>query len=175
MGIMDLDRDGSDEIILGGVNNAYGLLPGFEHPMTIVVLDSRRVEGQGSAPPTDDRHFKGLSSGHERAVLFFRRFGQLPTDDPNDFCAFQNIRPDGEHFEAIARKLSNGDIGAHYQFDAHLNLDMILPQAALAALLDKKIRPELTQTERLKAYVQQLGDVKVLKNDLATPPQSEPK
>lgn len=48
--IMDLDQDGYSEIILGGVNNAYGNLPGFEYPMTMVVLDSRAVAGEGPAP-----------------------------------------------------------------------------------------------------------------------------
>jgi hypothetical protein len=170
MAAMDLDKDGYDEIILGGVNNAYGNLAGFSHPMTLVVLDSRRVEGQGPAPATDDRHFEGLSSGVERAVLFLRDFGQLPTDGADDFCFFQNIRAIGDHFEAAAAKINQPDVGVDYQFDSHLNLEFAQPKSPLAAqIIEFGITKPLTQAELNRLYLKELGDIRVLKNDFATP------
>jgi DNA-binding winged helix-turn-helix (wHTH) protein len=168
IGLMDLDGDGSDEIILGGVNNAYGNLPGFDHPMTLVVLDSLHVQGQGPAPDSDDRHFQGLSSGRERAVLFFRNFGGLPTDPPSNFCLFQSIHPAQGHFEAIAVKLGDRGVYADFQFDRHLNLEMVSPSPALDAWLDEHLSRPSRQIQRVIWYKEQLGNMKVLKNDFAT-------
>ena len=92
---MDLDQDGYSEILLGGVNDAYGGIPGFEYPMTLVILDSRSVEGQGPAPAEDGRHFPELPSGRERAVLLMRNFGQLPTADSDSFCLLSSLAPMG--------------------------------------------------------------------------------
>src|SRR5205807_6860065 len=131
----DLDKDGYDEIILGGVNNAYGNLPGFDHPLTLVVLDSRNVAGQGLAPVADNRHFQGLSSGRERAALFLRNFGRMPADGPDAFCAFQSIVPRGDHFEAVAMKRYSIGLEVTYQFDAHLNLEFAQPKSPLVQLI----------------------------------------
>ncbi|MBI5087260.1 MAG: hypothetical protein HZB13_22000, partial [Acidobacteria bacterium] len=73
--ITDLNQDGVEEIVLGGVNN------GFEergYGATLVVLDSRRVEGQGSVPPGDTRQAAGLPTGVESAVLRMPDFGSDP-------------------------------------------------------------------------------------------------
>jgi len=168
MGLMDLDGDGTEEIILGGVNNAYGNLSGFDHPMTLVVLDSLHVQGQGPAPDTDDRHFQGLSSGNERAVLFFRNFGGLPTDPPSNFCLFRSILSAEGHFEAIAVKIGDRALYADFQFDRHLNLEMVSPSPALDAWLDERLSRPSRQIQRIFWYKEQLGNMKVLKNDFAT-------
>jgi hypothetical protein len=166
IGVMDLDKDGYDEIILGGVNDTYGNLPGFDHPMTLVVLDSRRVKGQGPTPESDQRRFLNLSSGNERAALFLRNFGQLPTDKPAEFCLFQGIYPREGRFEATAVKLGSSDIVVHYQFDSQLNLESVLPSRPLAQLLDAKVKQQpLTPSERARFYLKELGDVKTFKNE----------
>ena len=167
--VMDLDQDGYSEIILGGVNDAYGNLPGFEYPMTLVVLDSRAVEGEGPAPDGDTRHFPGLPSGRERAVLLLRNFGQMPSDAPTHFCLFAFIMPREGHIEARAFKLgSNGRIATDYQFDRHLNVEFALPSDLLATMLHSKLRHPPTDAERSQFYLKELGDTKVLKNDFAT-------
>ncbi|HXS95078.1 MAG TPA: hypothetical protein VN736_10765 [Candidatus Limnocylindrales bacterium] len=165
--VMDLDGDGHDEIILAGVNNAYGSLPGFNHPMTVVVLDSRNVDGQGPAPPTDDRHFSGLITGSERAVLFLQDFGALPSDSPNDFCSIHLVSAGQGHLEIVAQRESRPEVAAHYQFDSRLHLEMIVPTPALGAFLDSKAPRAITQIERVNWYRQQLGDIRVLKNEFA--------
>jgi hypothetical protein len=166
MTVADLDHDGFDEVILGGVNNAYGALNGFEHPMTLVVLDSRYVAGQGPAPAEDARHFVGLSSGHERAVLFFREFGQVAEDDPSQYCTFRWLGYVGGHIQANATKLSSQMV-VDYQFDSHLNLEFAMPSPALARLLTATLRRELTPAERTQFFLKELGNIKVAKNDLA--------
>jgi hypothetical protein len=168
MAAIDLDEDGFDEIVLGGVNNAYGNLAGFDHPMTLVVLDSRRVEGQGPAPATDNRHFVGLASGIERAVLLFRDFGPQPPDGPDDFSFFREIHPSGRHFEAFAVMTRPRDAGVDYQFDAHLGLESALPKGLVKQLIESKITKPLTQIERRNLYLEKFGDIRVLRNDLAT-------
>ena len=165
--VMDLDGDGFSEIILGGVNNAYGNVPGFEYPMTLVVLDSRFVEGEGPAPPPDSRHFPGLVSGRERAVLLMRNFGQLPSDGPEAFCNFVSILARDGHFEAMALKQGAGDLRVEYQFDRHLNLEYALPSARLLAMLNSKVKRPLSDVERRAFYVKEFGDIRVLKNDFA--------
>ena len=108
-------------------------------------------------------------------MLFFRNFAQLPkADDPNDFCLFREIRLEQGRFEAVTINLRDPDLAVHYQFDGHLKLEMVLPKPALAGLLDQNIGRSLTQTERLKRYVQELGDIKVLKNDFASHGQPTP-
>ncbi len=175
MGTMDLDQDGWDEIILGGVNNAHGNVPGFEHPLTLVVLDSRKVEGQGPVPAEDERHFRGLSSGSEKAVLFLRTFGELPTDPPERFCIIREIRVRERHFEVIADRLGSYGVSVDYQFDSRLSLQIALPSIPLARILDSK--RSLTSTSHLSRYqyhFKELGDVRVLKNDLAGPHRAGP-
>ena len=167
---MDLDNDGYDEIILGGVNNAYGNLAGFHYPLTLVVLDSRRVEGEGPAPATDDRHFCGLSSGMEKAVLLLKEFGQLPTDGPGDFCLFREIVAGRDHFEAFANQIGRIDFGVDYQFDSHLRLEAAVPKWPVAEIIKSRIAKPLTQIELNRFYMKELGDIRVLKNDFVSQP-----
>jgi DNA-binding winged helix-turn-helix (wHTH) protein len=167
MNVMDLDGDGNDEVLLGGVNNAYGNLAGFDHPMTLIVLDSRHVEGQGPAPTSDDRHFRGLSSGNERAIMFFREFGQTPTDAASDFCAFREIRQLRTHFEAIAARLGKPEVFANFQFNSHLGIDVVTPSPALDVYLSLRPDRPSNQSERIPWYIRELGSPIVFKNDFA--------
>lgn len=168
MATTDLDGDGFDEIILGGVNDAYGNLSGFDHPVALVILDSRHVSGQGPAPPTDDRHFDGLDSGRERAALLLPSFGQGQSDDPSNFCAAQQILVMRNHFEVLVMKMKQGEMSASYQFDRHLNLEMVSPSGRLAEFLVLAAKRPLTQVDRVDWYSKQLGDIRVLKNDFAS-------
>lgn len=59
----DLDADGSQEILLGGVNNGY-------RQATLVIFDSRRINGCSSQP---GRQILGMPPGTEKAVVLFPR------------------------------------------------------------------------------------------------------
>ena len=65
MEVADLDGDGVDEVILGGVNDSCRETSNEELPYeaTLVVLDSRRMNGTGPIVPGDDRVVAGLSTG----------------------------------------------------------------------------------------------------------------
>lgn len=57
----DLNDDGVDELLLGGVNNGYG-------QATMIIFDPRRVSGASRQP---QRQILGLPSGTEKAVVLF--------------------------------------------------------------------------------------------------------
>jgi hypothetical protein len=170
----DLDGDGNEEIILGGVNDAYGALPDFRYPMTIVVLDSRRVAGEGPAPPDDLRHFEELTPGHERAVLLLPEFGAVPGKRLEDFCKVERIRSGPGYFDAQAIRSGHPDLMVDYHFDRHLNADLILPGLVLAPLIDKQAGAHLMPAERLEYYRQRLAPM-VLKNEFAKAARREPR
>jgi hypothetical protein len=66
MEIADLDGDGTQDVLLGGVNNGY-------HAATLVVLDPRNVAGASTQAPGDHTQLKGFAPGTEKAVLLFPR------------------------------------------------------------------------------------------------------
>ena len=107
--VKDINGDGWDEILLGGVNNAYGAQPGATHSVTMVVLDSRDMAGQGPAPTEDERHFQGLSEGHEKAVVLFPEFGQVPNGNPALFCLARGIRAHNGAIEVSVIKNNGTD------------------------------------------------------------------
>lgn len=170
MGVMDLDGDGYDEVLLGGVNNAYGGLANSTYSMTLVVLDSRKLQGQGPVPPQDGRRLVDLTSGNERAVLFFPEFVDPDPAQPASFCRITNIKPHQDLFEvkAIYNSVPEDKI-VEYQFDRQLNLNMVLPSPAVAQILTHKLPYAITAAKRSQEYQKALGNVYVLKNDFAKP------
>lgn len=170
--LKDIDGDGWEEILLGGVNNAFGAQPGATHPVTMVVLDSRDVAGQGPAPPEDERHFQGLSAGHEKAVLFFPEFGQAPNGNPALFCLVRGIRVHNGAIEASVIKINEGGanlLEATYQFDWNLSLRQIIPSPALARLLIGPTGKEPSALQLRDLVHEKIGRVKIVKNEFAGP------
>lgn len=68
LGKADLDGDGSEEVILGGVNNG-------NHQATLVVLDPWSMRGPSTPAVMDDNRFRiiGMPAAKEKAVVFFPR------------------------------------------------------------------------------------------------------
>jgi hypothetical protein len=165
--VADLDGDGYDEVILGGVNNAFGNLQGFGYSMTLVVLNSKKLQGEGPVPPEDGRHLIGLSSGNERAVLFLPDIVAQNATTPQQFSLIDNIAVHQGSLEVHALFNDAGhNYSCSYQFDRHLNLTMLLPSLPLEALLNKSLAAA-SPKERTALYQKVLGDIRVLKNDLA--------
>jgi len=164
----DLDGDGYDEILLGGVNNAYGIIGNGKHGTTLVVLDSKRVEGQGPVPAGDDRVMAGLTSNNEKAVILFP---DLPTRDPspvNSFFWIPRIRAISGQVEVIVENDENSNIKADYWLTPDLQLDVVEPSLHMKTEMISKIPKGATQTEILQLYRREFGDLKVLKNQLAS-------
>ena len=64
LAILDLDGDGTEEILLGGVNNA-------RRTATLVVLNPNEMEGAAAEPGKPRFEFQGFPRGRERARVFF--------------------------------------------------------------------------------------------------------
>jgi hypothetical protein len=167
----DLDGDGSDELLLGGVNDAFGNLPsGQKYHMTMVVLSTRAIWGQGPAPAADDRHFAGLAEGAERAVLLLPEFGALPTDRASSFSLVRAIRPRVNGFlDVLAIRPNTPEFTVEYLFDSRLRLNSVNPSAKLQQLLYRGWPDGLTQRDRVDRARRELGDILVLKNELDRP------
>ncbi len=66
LGLADVDGDGVDEILAGGVNNG-------RRRATLVVLDPRRLAGASVQPPGDPTQLQGFAPGTEKMIIYFPR------------------------------------------------------------------------------------------------------
>ena len=165
--VADLDGDGFEEVILGGVNNAYGNLPGTNYNMTIVVLDSRRLDGAGPAPPNDDRRFAGLPSGTERAVVLLPEFGQRPSDPDWAQCIIDRIRTVPGGLVVHALRSVKPDYTLEWSFDSRLRLRNVFANPDLADLIDTAAGlGSERHSVREQFHTETFGALRYLKNDL---------
>ena len=149
MRITDLNGDGAEEIILGGVNNAYEQQG---YAATLVVLDPARVFGQGPVPLGNTRRIKDVADGQESAVLLFPDIE--PHTVPSLYCRVGGLMLPGDHLEVeinAGRPLDGTERRVHYQFDSHLQVTSITPMGEVVARLEE------------------LGRIRVLKNEFDNP------
>ncbi|MDX1983538.1 MAG: hypothetical protein SFV51_24920 [Bryobacteraceae bacterium] len=73
--IADLDSDGVEEVLAGGVNNGY-------NRATLVVFDPRRMTGASTQRPGDPTQLQGFVPGTEKAVIWFPRSCITELDEP---------------------------------------------------------------------------------------------
>ncbi len=66
LGAADVDGDGVDEILAGGVNNG-------QRRATLVVLDPRRLSGASAQPYGDPTQLRDITPGTEESILYFPR------------------------------------------------------------------------------------------------------
>ncbi len=66
LGAADVDGDGVDEILAGGVNNG-------QRRATLVVLDPRRLGGGSRQPMGDPTQLEDFTPGTEESILYFPR------------------------------------------------------------------------------------------------------
>lgn len=158
----DLDKDGVEEILLGGVNNAYGAAAG--RGAVLVVLDSGRIRGQGPVPKGSRLQIAGLPRGIEKRVLLFPEFE--PNTNPNYYCHVERIsaHENGEVHLVIAQGFAEELYSfpyAHVELDSQLAVTRVLPGASLAQLLEARLTPEiLARTERSVFFTRSIADVK---------------
>jgi DNA-binding winged helix-turn-helix (wHTH) protein len=165
---VDFDRDGVSEIVLGGINNSYRDLPGFKYPMALVVLDPRRIEGQGPTQKDDDRHFADLSEGNEKAVLLLKDFDIGPRLDASQFCTVTWIRDASGFMEVNAiRNDPIRDVTLEYTFDLSLKVRNVVASVKLLDLLVAIIPRLPSGIARNQYLLQEFGQPMVLKNEFA--------
>lgn len=160
LALADIDGDGTEEIIMGGVNNAYGE-KGYS--ATLVVLRAERVGGQGMVPPGDVRQIQDLGTGQEAAVLLFPNVA-----DPAylfDACWVTGLMAGNRQISVVtARQTSQDFIRVHYQLDSHLRVANITPTPEVGAWFNKRLPGETAAVQRQQLQ-RMLGNIQVLKNE----------
>jgi hypothetical protein len=164
---IDLDGDGYDELVAGGVNDAYGNVDNRGYRMTLIAMDSRHIEGQGPRPEGDAHQLVGLTSGNERAVVFLPEFGPRESDYPSRFCLISSVAARSGNLEL--RALYNdgrGEIFADYEFGPDFRIKMVEPSPALRDLFSFDIPQTSTLAQRAEFSRAKLRRVYTLRNDL---------
>jgi transcriptional regulator with XRE-family HTH domain len=110
----DLNGDGLEEILLGGVNNGYG-------QATMVVFDPRNVCGASAQP---GRQIVGFSAGTEKAVLLFPKTCAAKHAPYNRVV---DVRVTREHriIVCVAEGVSEGKNPGVMIYELDLKLDVI--------------------------------------------------
>lgn len=118
----DLDGDGVDEVLLGGVNNGY-------RQATLVIFDSRNINGASSQP---GRQILGFDPGTEKAVVLFPRTC-VSTDASYNRVAELRVTRQQRIMLAIAEGVSeaNNPGGMIYELDFDLNVVNARPDSHL--------------------------------------------
>ncbi len=117
--LYDIDGDGEEEILLGGVNNSYSREP---YEAAMVVLDAAFSSGQSPPAPGDRRQIAGVAVLPEAASLLFPR---IPYPGPKGVTwLVRHLRPVGPALEVyVDGATPNGTrANIHYQFDSTLRM-----------------------------------------------------
>lgn len=157
--IADVNGDGSDEIVLGGVNNGFG---DRDYGATLVVLDSHRFGGQGSVPPGDDRTAVGRATGVEAAVVLFPEFAQGP--DQQRYCRVEKLRYAAGIIDVEVGKDSDSLPRVYYRFGSDLRLLGVQPDLNFAAQILKVLPPHPSYEQRQSLFMHTLGHLTYLRN-----------
>jgi len=165
MAVTDLNNDGVEEVLLGGVNNGY---EETGYAATLVALDSRRISGQGSVPPGTGRQAADLPTGEEAAVLLFRDYA--PVTNPYYYCRIIDVAVAGGEVQAHGVQGLAGAPQLDYHLDSHLRLTAIQPDPGFADKLLTGLRKPLTEAARQREFMRRLGGIKVLRNEFDTRP-----
>jgi hypothetical protein len=114
----DLDDDGQEEIILGGINNSYQT---HRVEPALLVLDAGFSTGQSASAPGDTRQIAGLPITPESALVLFPK---LPFPGiPGRRSFVETIAAAGAFIEVkiVSTPGASGQrTGLHYRFDRHL-------------------------------------------------------
>ncbi len=114
----DLDSDGREEILLGGINNSYEL---HRTEAALLVLDADFLTGQSAPAPGDTRQIAGLPLVPEAALVLFPKSPYPGV--PGRTWFVQSILTAGPDIEVkvLAAPGTSGQMtGLHYRFDHHL-------------------------------------------------------
>lgn len=168
LAIADLDEDGAEEILLGGVNDSYGDVKdeGKPYRATLVVLDSRRMGGHGPVTGKDDRVVTGIPPADEAAVLVLRAL--TITGDENAFYRVTDIFLNAGGLTVTVGTEIKQHPHAFFQFDRRLRLSAITPELNFQTSIYAGLPPDATAEEKFRRVRERLGKVKILKNRWAS-------
>ena len=127
LGLADVDGDGVDEILAGGVNNSRGRA-------TLVVLDPRRLAGASVQPAGDLTQLQGFAPGAEEMLIYFPRTciteaGAAP------YLQAHEIQATATSVDVFVQQTAPQRDGLYliYRFDRNLNLLGVTPPDDFAA------------------------------------------
>jgi hypothetical protein len=129
IGLVDLDGDGVEEVILGGVNVGY-------HQATLVALDPWHLTGASTQAPGDPHQLQAYPRQIERAVLLFPRTELNELTEAFNFV--MALWQEGENVQVSVREKRLGESGyVSYTLDQRLNLRTVTPSDGLAKLYEQ--------------------------------------
>jgi hypothetical protein len=152
MALADLDGNGDQEVLLGGVNDAP------EHKRaTLVIFDPTRIAG-ASKDPTGKSYFENMPPGNEKRIVFFPR---TPLSRAEEFNRVGDVRVANDR---VTIMVSEGVTEATaptvvYEFDFRLKLTNVALSSGFVAhynaLLahDRKLEPLSQLASRLSREV----------------------
>lgn len=180
MEIADMDGDGAEEILLAGVNNSYSEVieeDGKDYGATLVVLDSRRMGGQGPVTGRDDRVIAGAAPAGEKAVLFVRAIEKSAAGASFYYAGRIAVEGDSRMVSIDVRNTWDAPDKplpfAIFQFDRRLQLTAIQPESKLNARLLAGLPAAAIAADKFGRVRERLGKVKYLKNQFAREPAAE--
>lgn len=161
---MDLDHDGSAEILLGGISNG-------ETAATIVALDPRRMNGTPKVSKFPEKALLDMPRDQEVARILFPR-----SSWNQEHLRFNNARqirvlPDGLQI-GVAEDIQGVDVPTiDYRFDTKLQLQSIDPSDGFLLLLAKQYRNRRDAADPWAIEKSKLGPVEVIRpgNSSASP------
>jgi hypothetical protein len=158
--IADLDNNGRDEILLGGVNNAYLAIE--NRGATLVVLSADSIHGQGDTPKNSRLLIADLPPSPRHRALLFPEFAKHP--NPNHYAHVERIStlPDGSVQIVLTQGFGPSIFDepyAHLQLDPNLNVTRVLPGAKLSEILSTQHPSATTPEARASLYRKVLADI----------------
>lgn len=161
---MDLDHDGSAELLLGGISNG-------ETVGTVVVLDPRRMNGTPKVSQFPQKALLDMPEAQEVARILFPRSTWNQAHWRFNKVKQIRVLPDSLQI-GVAEDLQSGDLPSiDYRFDPKLQLQSISPSDLFLVLLEKQYGNRPGAGDAWSLEKSKLGDVEVIRpgNSSASP------
>jgi hypothetical protein len=153
----DLDGDGVEDVLLGGVNNGY-------QQATVVVLDPRRVSGASTQPPGDPHQFRDLNTGTEKVVVLFPR--TLLNERFEPFSWVMALWMAQGQINLTVREKRGYESGyLTYTLDRNLNVLSVIPSEGLVKLYEEFRASGQITRDLFREELPRLHQVRVIRGD----------
>lgn len=160
--INDLDGDGVEEILVGGVNDSYS---GRGHEGALVVLDAEFSSGQSAVPAGDRHQMANIPVVAETASLVLPKTSSAEMD--KGIWPVKHIRREGDNLEVFEM----GALGhpgmrsnVHYRLDLRLRMLGLTYDRSFEASFASGLPPAKDRTRQVE---EALGRILVLRNRFA--------
>lgn len=158
--IVDLDSDGTPEILLGGVSTGY-------RSATLVALDPAAVRGASAETETPEDQIVGFAPAAEKARLLFPRTCINQVLDRYNAVGWLTVRPNGLRVLVWERRVPLlSRAGVTYALDRNLRVTAVTASGRLRSLhheLEASGQLDHLLTEQ---EVQRLAKIRVLRGEV---------